>query len=96
MKPPEPKEADITKSIRNYLKKVGIFHWKVWQGLGSAKGVSDILGCYRGRLLAIEVKTRKGKLSEHQDRFIQSVIANGGIAFVARSVDDVIKHLEGI
>ena len=44
MKPKPQTEKEITASIRALLKAFGIFHWKVWQGLGSQKGVSDIIG----------------------------------------------------
>ena len=44
MKPKPQTEKEITASIRTLLKAFGIFHWKVWQGLGSQKGVSDIIG----------------------------------------------------
>ncbi len=94
-KPPALKEKDITMQIRNVLKMYGIFHWKVFQTLGATPGISDILGVLPGgRLLAIEVKTEKGKLSPHQERFIQNVNDNGGLAFVARSFDDVVQRLK--
>lgn len=86
-------ERDITRQIRDVLKYHGIFHWKVHQGLGSTPGVADILGCYKGRLLAIEVKAPKGRLSEHQVRFLERVSQEGGIAIVAYSVDAVIGQL---
>ena len=44
MKPKPQTEKEITASIRTLLKAFGIFHWKVHQGLGSQKGVSDIIG----------------------------------------------------
>ena len=44
MKPKPQTEKEITASIRVVLRTFGIFHWKVWQGLGSEKGVSDIIG----------------------------------------------------
>jgi Holliday junction resolvase len=94
MKQPIISEKEITASIRSYLKAFKVFHWKVWQGLGSTPGVPDIIGIYRGKFLAIEVKTERGKLSPHQERFIQNINDAGGIAFVARSVDDVIEKLE--
>lgn len=57
------------------------------------KGISDILGCLtNGRILAIEVKTAKGIASVEQDSFIQKIRDAGGLAFVARSVEDV-KHM---
>lgn len=89
-------EADITKQIRDYLKVRNVFHWKVMQGLGATPGIADILGIYQGRPLAIEVKTAKGKLSEYQISFIQNFKSEGGIAFVARSVDDVVNNLSDL
>lgn len=60
-------------------------------------GVSDIIGIYKGKFFAIEVKTKTGKLSEHQKIFLNDVKKNGGIAFVARSIDDVHRGLnEGL
>ncbi len=93
MKPKPQTEKEITASIRTLLKAFGIFHWKVWQGLGSQKGVSDIIGIHKGKFFAIEVKTVKGKLNLDQKHFLDLVKLNAGIALVARSVDDVFEGL---
>lgn len=90
---PKQSEKDITRAIRGLLNTLGIWHWKQWQGMGSYPGVADILGIYQGKLLAIEVKTLNGKVSDRQDAFIDQVNLRGGIAFVARSPDDVIERL---
>ena len=82
-------EREITKQIREYLAIQHVFHWKNWQGLGSAPGVADILGIYKGKPLAIEVKTEKGKLSTNQALFLEQFRAEGGIAIIARSVSDI-------
>lgn len=95
MKAPAMKEKEITTQIRNVLKLYGVFHWKVFQSLGSTPGVPDILGILPGgRMLAIEVKTERGKLSPHQERFIKNINDNGGLAFVARSFDEVVQRLK--
>ena len=52
---------------------------------GSRKGIADIMGSYKGKMLAIEVKIGKDRLSEHQKQIQQEVIASGGIYIVARS-----------
>jgi len=58
-------------------------------------GCSDILGQLKnGQLLAIEVKSATGVLSESQREFINKVNTNGGVAFVARSIDDVEINLK--
>jgi hypothetical protein len=87
-------EAEITTSIRSMLKSLGVWHYKNWSGpMTSPKGISDILGIYRGRFLAIEVKRPGGKLTPDQQRFLDRVKIEGGISFVARSVDDVVEGL---
>lgn len=58
------------------------------------KGVSDILGIWRGRFLAIEVKVKGRYATPEQRAFIQKVNAEGGIAFVAHSIEDVIQGLK--
>jgi len=96
-------ERDITKAIRNTLAALKIYHWKEHGGLGSFPGVADIIGVHpgnaqhpdwKGRIIAIEVKTATGKLSDAQVLFLNNVRESGGFAIVARSVDDVISALD--
>jgi penicillin-binding protein-related factor A (putative recombinase) len=64
------------------------------------KGVSDIIGFYKGKFWAIEVKTpermyrkdgteRKGAVSPEQKHFIKTAQDNGQIGIVVTSVDEV-------
>lgn len=57
------------------------------------RGVSDLLGLYNGKFLAIEVKRPGTYPTKEQKEFIKKVNKLGGIAFVARSIDDVIENL---
>jgi hypothetical protein len=95
-------ETEITSSIRGALKMLNVFCWKQWQGpMSQPKGVSDIIGILPkgiagsdgGRFLAIEVKRPGGKVSPHQEQFIERVNRIGGLGFVAYSVEDVINRL---
>lgn len=97
------KEGDIQKSIVDYLKFYGICVWRInTMGVfnnfsqtyrpGPSKGVSDLVGILPGgRFFAIEVKSLKGKLSPAQKAFMEDVTLSGGLAFVARSVEDVLR-----
>jgi hypothetical protein len=104
-----PSEAQVLKSILAYLRlhpKVG---WYCRQNCGSFEvdgryiqansqsGMSDIIGCLRGsgRLFAFEVKSRSGRLSEHQTTFLRIIADSGGISGVVKSLDDVTKLLDG-
>lgn len=61
---------------------------------GLAVGSSDIIGITpEGRFLAVEVKTPKGRASKEQLRFIEAVNNAGGIAGIARSVEEALDLL---
>ncbi len=101
------KESDIEKQILHWLSLNKIFAWKT-KTVGTfdptsrrfrstpkhyMKGVSDIIGIWGRRPLAIEVKRPKCYPSPEQRVFMQSFNDAGGIAFVARSIEDVVKNL---
>ena len=54
------------------------------------KGAADLIGIIKpsGRFLAIEVKTARGRLRPEQANFLRLVKAFGGVAGVARSVEE--------
>lgn len=63
---------------------------------GLALGSSDIIGIAPcGRFLAIEVKTKTGRPTHQQLGFIEAVRKNGGIAGIARSVQDALDLISG-
>ena len=56
---------------------------------GLTVGSSDLIGLTaQGRFFAIEVKTPKGKPTKEQLNFIEQVRNSGGLAGVARSVQE--------
>lgn len=77
----------------------GIFdpHRKVYRtlkGKYTGKGSADILACIGGHFVAIEVKKPTGSVvSIHQYKFLEEIRNAGGVAFIARSVDDVKRTL---
>jgi hypothetical protein len=60
----------------------------------TARGMSDIMGVLRdGRTLAIEVKSRTGRMRPGQEEFLQTIRQAGGVAGVCRSVEDAQRLL---
>ena len=59
-------------------------------------GSADILGCYRGRFVGIEVKTPTGRQSDQQKKFEAAIKRAGGVYVLARSVSDAVTALEAI
>ena len=87
-------ESILTRQIRDVLNHARIYHWKSWQGAMSNPGIADILGIMPdGRMLAIEVKSPKGQLSDAQTLFLSEIKLRGGVVVCARSVEDVIEGL---
>ena len=99
-------ERDTQRACLQYLAARGIFAWRQntagvydpkkdsyrFPGL---RGVADILGCLPdGRLLAVEVKTPTGKVSPHQQRFLERITESGGLGTCVRSVDELVADLK--
>lgn len=82
-------EKSIENSIKKYLNDLGCYVIKYHGGGYSRVGVPDILACYRGIFLGIEVKNSKGKTSPLQDANIDLINRAGGHSIVARSLQDV-------
>ncbi len=89
------KESDIVRAILKYLKTVpDCFFWKEHGGMYGTAGIPDIICCYRGKFVAFEVKTEKGKTTALQESVINKIQKCGGKAAVVRSVDEVKTALE--
>lgn len=56
-------------------------------------GLPDIMLCYRGRLICIELKAPKGRLSPAQHDVHERLTLSGAVVCVCRSLDDVIDLL---
>ena len=104
-------ENDIQYSIVEFLRSKKIFCWRnnttgVYDpvsknfrrpGKHTLSGIGDILGVLpNGKFLTIEVKTKTGTVSENQKTFMANVKNSNGIAFVARSIEDVERELKSI
>jgi hypothetical protein len=101
-------EGRIKAACLRYLERRGFFAWNNpsgavriapdrWVHFGK-KGSADILGCLPdGRFLAVECKSRSGRLSLEQLAFIEKIRGKGGVAVVAHSFRelDVALRREG-
>lgn len=107
----EPTEKAIENAILTYLNylprcfawknnNTGVFDPRTGKFRANKnkfihKGVPDIIGCYHGRLLLIEVKKKGGKLTKEQQLFLERNAKLGAIAGVARSVDEAREIIKG-
>ncbi len=101
-KKPRQLERKLMVSLWEYLTYKKVFCWVTYQPLlkpgqfkmyhFSSTGVADILGIYKGKPLAIEVKV-KTYPTDKQKAFLERFNQSGGIAFIARSIDDIDNFL---
>ena len=102
-------EGAVVSACLDYLAVRGIHAWRNNSGVSRPErrdgsrgfvrfghvGSADILGVMPGgKFLAVECKAPRGNLSRHQIEFLDRVRQEGGVAIVARSVDDLIEQLQ--
>lgn len=88
-------ERDIKAQVRQYLALKGWAVFNILQTFGCHKGISDLICIRNGRVVFVELKTARGRLSEHQMRFRQEIAEHGGEYVVWRSVEDVLQWEKG-
>lgn len=55
---------------------------------GLFPGSADLIGCFRGRFIAVEIKTPDGRQSPDQKLWQGQIESKGGLYFIVRSEDD--------
>ncbi len=100
------KEADILRTILDYLRIHRVFHWRNQTAGGrlgqrfvriGVLGAPDIFIVHRGKCIGIEVKSPEGKQREEQIAFGMEFSDAGGIYRLARGieeVDEVLRYVE--
>jgi hypothetical protein len=96
-------EKEIQNGIRVALSNAGAIVWRNNVGLtgedptgrrtryGLCVGSSDLIGIYRGKFLAVEVKRPGGKATREQLYFLDIIRRNGGIAGIVHSAEEALK-----
>ena len=78
------------------INNVGV--WDAAKGIhrkgNTERGLPDIVAVYKGRFIAIEVKSGKDRMSIYQQHRKQEIENARGVYFVARSTDDFLTFWE--
>lgn len=91
------REKAITNQILKYLKSIPeCFAFKEHGSIYGVSGLPDIICCYKGKFVAFEVKTEKGRLSKLQEFMITKINGSGGMAFKVTSLQEVKDILKGV
>jgi hypothetical protein len=87
-------ETSLKRAIKGLLKANGWMVVPILQGLGSYKGVPDFDCTRKGVNIKIEVKSPRGRQSEHQKRYQVDLEEHGGTYLLINNIDDLIDWLE--
>lgn len=90
------KEKQIENQIKKYLKHIGAYVVKYFGCTYTQAGVPDLMVCYKGRFIAIEIKNESGKTTKLQDAHLQQIKEAGGISAVVRNVEEVKNIIDKI
>jgi Holliday junction resolvase len=82
-------ETKIQRDIQKYLNDNRILNWR--NSDAKTSGVPDLMACYKGFLIGLEVKTLEGRPTEIQKHKIELIRKAGGYGIFPTSVEDVRK-----
>jgi len=88
-------ENIVKRQIKDYLWYTGWFVRHHFQGIGCYKGMPDMSATRHGITIEIECKSPTGEQNIYQENYERNLTHHGGLYVLARSVDDVIKVIEG-
>ena len=84
-----------TRTLK-YLKTLKPDCWAIKVMSANERGVPDILCCYKGRFIGIEIKEPKERVAGNQHEQHIRIAAAGGVAIVARDLETVKMMMEGL
>lgn len=88
-------ESKTQRQIIEYLDTIpNLYFFKVLTA--NMRGVPDIIACYKGRFIGLEVKSSLNKATAIQCWNIGEILGAGGIGKIVRSVDDVKRILDEV
>ena len=89
-------EYRIVQRMKKLIRSRGGWVVKVHGSPYQDKGTPDLLACYKGFFVAIEVKTPRGVPRPEQEQARKEIIAAGGRALITHQVEEVTNVLDAI
>lgn len=77
-------EKNFEMRVKRLLKDRGAWVLKTWSGGYQRAGVPDLLVCYKGRFIGIELKAERGRVSSLQQVELKHIRDSGGIVIILR------------
>ena len=91
-------EKALQTQIIEYLRGCGAYVYNAGGSASAAKGTPDLLVCYRGRFIGLEVKKPKDSygVTKPQQMRIAQIRGADGLAGVVTSIDEVREGVAAI
>lgn len=89
-------EYRIVQNIKKLIKSRGGWCVKIHGGPYQDTGTPDILACYKGRFIAVEVKTARGVARPEQRVAQRAITSAGGYAMITHLAEEVTSVLDAI
>ena len=77
-------EKQFEEKVKKLLKNRGAWVLKTWGGGYQRAGIPDLLVCYKGRFMGIELKAEKGMVSRLQEIELDGIRKAGGCSMILR------------
>jgi Holliday junction resolvase len=89
-------EAPLRRKITKYLERRGAYVCHPHGSAINAKGTPDLLVCYKGRFLGLEVKRPGKNATELQAHTLGEITEAGGVSSVITSVEEAEAILDRV
>jgi Holliday junction resolvase len=89
-------EYRIVRNIKKLIRSRGGWCVKIHGSPYQDSGTPDLLACYKGRFIAIELKTSRGVSSPEQREAKRAITECGGYALITHLIGDVADVLDAI
>lgn len=91
-------EKNFQDKVKNLLDERGAYHEVIWGGGFQASGIPDILACYNGVFLGLELKAKNGRPSPLQLAKVNMIRKAGGVGAIIwdsiESVEDILDSID--
>lgn len=77
-------EKAFENQVKKWLKEHGAWYVKTWGGGYQRNGLPDLIICWKGHFIGLELKAENGRASELQKHEIEQIRKAGGIGMILK------------